>query len=146
MVDYENPWLLRGKPFTSDKIEKNVAFVYLITNLTNNRMYIGKKSLYMTKTRQVKGKKKRSKVESLWKKYYGSNEELMEDVKKLGEKNFKREIIRLCKSKSEASYYEAAEQFKSNVLLSDKFYNAWIMVKVRASNLRTMVDNSKNKV
>ena len=40
MVDYENPWIFEGQPFLSEYIEDNFGFVYLITNLENNRQYI----------------------------------------------------------------------------------------------------------
>ena len=44
-----------------------VGFVYMIENLVNGKAYIGKKLFHFTKTRQVKGKKKKYKVESDWK-------------------------------------------------------------------------------
>ena len=84
-------WLYNNEPF--EKIPEGiVGYVYLITNLTNNRKYIGKKNFYFSKTRQVKGKKKRIKVESDWKDYFGSNKELCADVEKLGKENYRREI------------------------------------------------------
>ena len=111
------------------------SFVYLITNLENNKKYIGKKTFYFSKSKTVKGKKKRFKVESDWKSYYGSSENLLEDVSKYGEKAFRREILRLCKSKGEASYYEAKEQFDRNVLLDESYYNSHIMVRVHKRHL-----------
>ena len=127
-------WLYNNEPF--EKIPEGiVGYVYLITNLTNNRKYIGKKNFYFSKTKQVKGKKKRTKVESDWKAYYGSNKELCADVEKLGKENFKREILRLCKSKGEFSYFEAKMQFENNVLESDEWYNSYIMVRVNKNHL-----------
>ena len=105
------------------------GFVYIITNKTNNKQYIGKKLLKFKKTKQVKGKKKGFYVESDWKTYFGSNEELNNDVALFGEQNFKREILKFCRSKGELSYYEAKYQFQYDVLLSpEKYYNGWIMV------------------
>jgi hypothetical protein len=112
-----------------------VGYVYLITNLLNNRKYIGKKNFYFSKTKQVKGKKKKFKVESDWKTYFGSNKELCADVEKFGKENFKREILRLCKSKGEFSYFEAKMQFENNVLESDEWYNSYIMVRVNKNHL-----------
>ena len=120
---YENSWLHDGTIIESDIIDNYVGFVYQITNLTNNRRYIGKKLLKRTKTRQVKGKKKRSLVESDWKTYYGSNKELQDDVTQVGASNFKREILRLCKTKGECNYFEAKYQFDLKVLESEDFYN-----------------------
>lgn len=116
--------------------EKAVGYVYIITNLINNRKYIGKKNFYFSKTKQIKGKKKRIKVESDWRHYFGSNKELLDDVDKFGKDNFKREIIRLCNSKGEFAYYEAKAQFDNNVLESDQFYNSWIMCRIHKKHLK----------
>lgn len=126
-------WLYNNEPF--DDIADYVGYVYMITNLTNGRKYLGKKNFYFTKTRTVKGKKKRSKVESDWREYYGSNKELLEDVEKLGRDLFKREIVRLCKSKGEFGYWEAKLQFENNVLESEEWYNSFIMVRVHKKHL-----------
>jgi hypothetical protein len=113
------------------------GFVYNITNLLSNKQYIGKKFFYSQKQRQVKGKKKKYKAESDWKDYYGSNEELKNDVELHGRDNFSRTIIHLCKTKGECSYYEAKYQFQENVLLfPELFYNSWIMCKVHRKHLK----------
>jgi hypothetical protein len=110
--------------------------VNLITNTFTNKKYIGKKRLQFTKTRSIKKKKKRVKVPSDWKTYYGSNKELQSDIEKHGEHSCKREILRLCKTLGESSYWEAYYQFTHEVLLKpDQYYNDWIMVKVRRSHL-----------
>ena len=136
-MSYENPWYYEGQIVESDVLETYVGFVYNITNLTNNKQYIGKKLLRKTKTKQVKGKKKRSLVESDWKAYYGSNKELQEDVIQMGTSNFKREILYLCKSKAECSYIEAREQFSRKVLESDEYYNGHIQVRVHGSHIKS---------
>jgi hypothetical protein len=131
-------WIYKEDIFQEKDIGENYGFVYLITNLENNKKYIGKKFFYSSKTKTVKGKKKRYKTPSDWQTYYGSNTELQNDVKMLGQDKFRREIIYLCKSKSECSYLEAKEQFVKNVLESNEYYNSWIMVRVRKSNLKTL--------
>jgi hypothetical protein len=110
--------------------------VYQITNLTNNRKYIGKKFFYSSKTKQVKGKKKKYKVQSDWQTYYGSSDSLMKDVLELGHENFSREILHLCRSKGECGYLEAKEQFVRGVMESEDYYNTWIMVRVRKSHIK----------
>jgi len=118
--------------------EKVVGFVYLITNLTNDRKYIGKKLAQFKKTKPpLKGRKnkRRSSVESDWRTYYGSSDDLNEDVEKLGTENFKREILYYCYSKSELSYVEAREQFKYKVLESDDWYNGHIRVRVHGKGI-----------
>ena len=125
--------------------EDCVGFVYLITNKTNNRMYIGKKLSKFSKTtyKVVKlkngtKKKKRikSKIDSDWQEYYGSSIELNKDVESLGKDNFTREILFFCKSKAECSYIEAREQFTRRVLESDDFYNGQISVRVHGSHIK----------
>jgi len=129
-------WIYNKNDFTEDMVGENYGFVYCITNLKNQKKYIGKKFFYASKTKQVKGKKKRIKISSDWKTYYGSNEELKKDISKCGQENFKREILHLCKSKGECGYLEAKEQFINSVLETDGYYNTWIMVRVRKSHIK----------
>lgn len=97
------------------------GFVYLITNLTNNKKYIGKKTFWSRLKDRKTGRRK--KKESDWKKYYGSCDYLINDIKEIGEENFKREILYLCPHKKSMSYYETYEQFKRNVIMSEEYYN-----------------------
>jgi len=129
-------WQYNGVEFTEDLVGDNIGFVYLITNQTNQKKYIGKKLFHSAKTKQVKGKKKRFKVPSDWPTYYGSSDILKKDIEEVGENNFTREIIHLCKSKGECNYLEAKEQFIRNVMESEDYYNNWIMVRVRKSHLK----------
>lgn len=131
-------WTMNGKPYElGEQTHKDVyGFVYLITCLKTNKQYIGKKLFWSAKTKTVKGKKKRSKVESDWKTYFGSNKVLLEEVKQNGEENYKREILHLCKTKGECNYLEAYEQFTRKVLIGEQYYNEWIMVKVHRSHIK----------
>lgn len=134
---YENPWCLNGAPFYSSNIDDNVGFVYLITNTLTNKKYIGKKTFFNTKRVKVKNRKNRTikRSESDWKSYYGSSDLLSADVQQHGNHNFKREILRLCKTKSLASYYEAREQMMSDCLLKEDYYNTWISVRVHRTGV-----------
>jgi hypothetical protein len=131
MVDYENPWLYEGEPFLSDHIEDYFGFVYKITNLQTNRQYLGRK--YFWSFRKPKGKSRKVKAESDWKKYYGSSDELKEDIKKLGKSVFKREILSIHKTKGWVNFEETRQLFIHNVLsesLNDgtpKYYNSNIL-------------------
>jgi hypothetical protein len=129
-------WLYKGAPF-EEPLDEHYGFVYVITNLTNNKQYIGKKLFWFKKTKILKGKRKRYLAESDWKKYYGSSKSLQEDVTLLGENNFKREILHLCKNKGECSYLEAKEQFDRSVLHNpDLYYNDWIIVRVHRKHVQ----------
>lgn len=112
-----------------------VGFVYIIENLTNGKAYVGKKLFHFTKTKQVKGKKKKYKVESDWRDYYGSSDLLNEHVNLHGKDKFRRTILRLCISKGEMTYFEAKYQFEYGVLESDKWYNSHIMARVHRKHL-----------
>ena len=113
-------WKYDGKDFV--EVPKNMeGFVYLITNLQTEKKYIGKKHFW---TRQKDKKTGRRKTrESDWKNYFGSCDELNEDVKLLGKDNFSREILYLCPHKKSMSYYETMEQFKRDVLMNNDYYN-----------------------
>ena len=135
-MNYENPWLYNNEIFESEHIDTNCGFVYIITNMLDNKKYIGKKLFWSSKTKQVNKKKKKIKVESDWKEYYGSSESLLTDIDKYGRHNFKREIIRVCKTKGECSYFEAKEQFLVDAVIDPCYYNTWISVRVRRSHLK----------
>ena len=62
-------WLHNGIEFTDEMIGDYTGFVYIITDLDNQRMYVGQKNFWIPKTRSVKGKKKRIKVISDYKEY-----------------------------------------------------------------------------
>jgi hypothetical protein len=128
-------WTYQGK--TIDELpEGYIGFVYLITNLTDNRKYIGKKLAQFKKSRPpLKGKKNRRKytVESDWRDYWGSSDRLNEDVNTLGTDKFSREILFFCRSRAELSYLEAKEQFDRRVLETDDYYNGIINVRVGGS-------------
>ncbi len=126
-------WTYKGE--IVEDIGNYIGFVYMITNLRTERKYIGKKNFYFSKTKQLKGKKKKYKVESDWKDYFGSNEELNHHVNIFGQDQFRREILRFCSSKGEMSYFEAKYQFQYDVLESDQYYNSWISCKIHKKHL-----------
>jgi uncharacterized ubiquitin-like protein YukD len=138
-------WLYNNIPFQTPP-EKTIGFVYLITNTQNNKKYIGKKVFHFTKSIQKNLKKKKIKVESDWKTYNGSNEDLLLDIK-MNNPTLIKEIIQICYSKSELSYIEAYHQFINNVLIDSTYYNNWISVKVTRRHLtkyKLMLDESNS--
>ena len=130
-VDYENPWMYEGNPFTSDDIRDYYGFVYCITNTTTGKQYIGSK--YFTQKRKPKGGKRKVTSESDWKKYYGSSDELKQDIKTLGRDSFKREILSLHTTLGKVNYEETKQLFLHNVLMealddgTPMYYNSNIL-------------------
>jgi hypothetical protein len=119
-IDYENPWLFNRTPFTSEQIDKYVGFVYVI-ECPDGRRYLGRK--YFWSMRKVRGKTRRVKFESNWKSYYGSSEEVKQEIEKKGKENFKRIIISLHTTVGDCNYMEVKLQFQLNVLESDVWIN-----------------------
>jgi len=119
--------------------EEYQGFVYLITEIDTNKKYIGKKFFWKPKILpKTKTRKRRVKtrVESDWRNYYGSSNEVKLLVEKKGVDNYKRTILYLCKTKGECSYYEAKLQFEYDVLLRDDYYNEFIGCKIHSKHLR----------
>lgn len=113
-MSYDNEWRYNERIFDSDDIGDYFGFVYLITNKSNQRQYIGRK--YFWSFRKPPGKKRKVKQESDWKKYYGSCPELKEDLKKYGKETFSRVILSLHTTKGLCNYEETKQLFLNNVL------------------------------
>lgn len=142
-MTYENPWKYNDQDVLEPP-ENVIGFVYCIENLLTGRLYIGKKKMYNTKTSvktvtlkngTKKKKKIKTQIESDWREYYGSNTELQEDVKKHGIENFRRNILKMCYTLGEMSYWETYEIFVRHAVPSPDYYNAWVSVRVRSNHL-----------
>jgi hypothetical protein len=128
-------WIYNKNPL--EEIPENAyGYVYLITNIITGRKYIGKKLFWFRKTKVLKGKKKRLKVESDWKDYWSSSDELKADIKKLGINNFSREILHICPNKGLCNYLEAKEQMVRCVLETDQYYNSQVQCRVHRTHIK----------
>ena len=130
-------WKYNNEEF-NETPEEYQGFVYEITELSTGKKYIGKKNFWSPKILPKNSKRSRrirTRVESNWKEYYGSSEEVCKLVESRGQDKFKREIIRLCKTKGEMSYYEAKMQFDNDVLFREDYYNNFIGCKIHAKHL-----------
>lgn len=138
-------WYYNDREFnpSEDELRDWQGFVYIITDLTNNKKYIGKKGFWSRKTLPpLKGKtrKRRSIVESNWRDYFGSSDLVKQLLAENGEQGFRREILYLCKSKGEMGYLEAKEQFDRSVLLDDTYYNGIINCRIHRSHVQRLKD------
>ena len=128
-------WLYNNIPF-EEIPETAYGYVYLITNTVTGRKYIGKKLFWFRKTKQVKGKKKRIKVESDWRDYWSSSDEVKKDVEIVGSDKFIREILHICPNKGSCNYLEAREQMDRRVLETDDYYNGQIQCRVHRTHIK----------
>src|SRR6056300_1472870 len=133
VASYNNPWIYNDAILETEDVEEYVGMVYLIENTVDLRYYVGKKFFWSNrKLPPLKGKKRKrtKRVESDWKNYYGSSNNLLNDVERLGFDKFNRSVLHLCKTKTHCSYYEMKEQVDRNVLLTEDYYNEFIGVKI----------------
>lgn len=132
-------WIYNNTPF-EETPEEYQGFVYMITELDTGKKYIGKKFFWKPKILpKTKTRKRRVKtrVESDWQSYYGSSTAVQLLVEEKGVDNYRRDILKLCKTKGDCSYYEAKLQFEYDVLLSDDYYNEFIGCKIHSKHLKS---------
>lgn len=136
-------WLYEDKEFTD--VEDYYGFIYLIENLVNGKKYIGRKYLTKAGYKTVKGKRKKLRVESDWRDYYGSSTSLKEDIDLYGKDNFRRTILRLCKSRGECNYFETKYIFDTDAILDPKYYNSWVSCKIQTSHVKALLFNPEQE-
>jgi len=123
-------WLYKGEQI-QDVPEGTFGFIYLITNLLNNKKYVGRKYVSSTRKKPLtakqkrEGKKRQIKVttESDWREYMGSSKPLLEDIAKYGKDNFRFEILIFAETKGQTNFLEETAHHKLNVLIDPDFYN-----------------------
>ena len=134
-------WLLEGKPWNpnyEDIPEEYVGFVYQITDNETGEMYIGQKRLHKTKTLPITKTRKRrvrTRVESDWREYYGSNTLIKENVVAGHTGRYTREILRFGYSKGDLHYLELMEQVERKVLFDPKYLNGIIQTRIHQKHL-----------
>lgn len=130
-------WTYKGKIFEEKDIpEGAVGFVYMMSAIIDGKSYayIGKKNFQSTRKKKLSKKKlstdKRKKTyervtKTAYNNYYSSNvvlKKAQEDGVKI-----KREILRICYSKTELTYQEVKYQFHYEVLEHECFLNGNIL-------------------
>ena len=129
-----NNWIYQGKEIQSEEdipVDNAIGFVYLITQKSTGKRYIGRKLLTKSSSKTINGKKKKVRVQSDWLKYWSSSPQIKEWIKEAnGPDDFTREILCFVSSKSELLYAEEYALYTSNALLSDEFLNENIRSRV----------------
>jgi hypothetical protein len=130
--------------------EKYFGFIYKITNKETGKFYIGKKAYWHNKKKKLTKKQLSElpstpgrkpiheviRVESDWKTYWGSNKQLLADIKQYGESKFECWVFKQCLTKKQLTYWEMHYQCKEEVLInSDKSYNDNILGKFFTKDL-----------
>ena len=137
----DSPWYYNNEIYNPDEqdLDGLVGFVYIVTEKSTGMKYIGKKGFWRSKILPVTKTRKRRKktlVESDWRTYCGSSENVKLILKEQGLEAFEREILHICKTKGECSYMEAKEQFDRDVLLRDDYYNGIINCRINRKHLK----------
>ena len=139
-------WLYKNDEITSiEQFPKDVmGFVYEIKHIPSKKSYIGKKFLIFNQKRKLAkkdlklyegqpGRKPKYKIvskESDWKTYWSSNKEIKKILEIEPKSNFTRQILELCYSKKELTYFETKYQFMYGVLENhNKYFNDNILGK-----------------
>lgn len=131
-------WTYQGQLFDPEEASKWFGCVYLITNLDNNRKYIGRKCFTAAGRKTVKGKVKKIRKDSDWLTYYGSSDELKADVAKLGKDKFTREIVKLVKTRGELNYWETKYIIDAEAILRSSYYNGWFSAKIHSGHVKSL--------
>ncbi len=134
-------WYYEDKVYdpSEEELKEWIGFVYIITDLSTNKKYIGKKLFWSKKTLPpLKGKKRkrRSLIISDWQKYYGSSETVKELLKEHGTENFRREILHFCETRGQLGYMELYEQISRHALLRDDYYNGIVQARIHHSHIK----------
>ncbi len=151
-------WIYQGKEILTEEdipFEKPMGFIYLITQKSTGKRYIGRKLLTKAKKKSFDGKKKKIRVQSDWQKYWSSSPQIKEWIKEAGgTSDFTREILAFVSSKGSLAYLEEKALYELGVLESDnwinnnirsKIYRSWVKVE-EAKELQRVLDNIKEKV
>ena len=133
-------WTYKGSEFdlSYEDLSDWVGFVYVVTEKETDMKYVGKKFFHRTKTLPItktRKRRKKSLVESDWRSYCGSSERVQQLVEDNGLSSFTREILHLCRTKGDCSYYEAKEQFDREVLFREDYYNGIINCRISRKHL-----------
>jgi len=115
--------MFEGRPFTQADVGRHAGFVYVITNRSTGRKYVGRKYFTTTSRARRAGRIRRRRTVSAWENYFGSSEEFLKMVDEYGMGSFDREILSLHATRGDTNTAEVAEQFRRNVLEDSTYVN-----------------------
>ena len=145
--DYSvSPWMFNDSAVESVP-EKATGFVYIITVKHTEMKYIGKKSFYAHR-RLKPTDKRRTTVESDWKKYISSSDKIKEIVKEHGFDSIRREILVICENDKTMNYMEVKYQFVFGVLenpaewLNDNINALWYSKNYKGIRSESLLSNT----
>ena len=99
--------------------------------------------------RKPRGGKRRVTSESDWKRYFGSSDELKQDIKRIGKNFFRREILSLHETLGKVNYEETKQLFLHNVLMealddgTPMYYNSNILGRYMRKDYGNFETNSE---
>ena len=114
---------------------------------TEVESYIGRK--YFVQKRKPRGAKRKVTSESDWKRYYGSSEDLKQDISRDGKDSFRREILSLHETLGKVNYEETKQLFLHNVLMealddgTPMYYNSNILGRYMRKDYGNFEKNSE---
>lgn len=127
-----------GLPEENDNV---FGFVYkiecnhpdVINNPELKNYYIGcKQCKKKIRRKPLKGKKRHriDYVDNNVENYWGSSNELHDDIAKYGDQYYTRTVLHLCESKWEMTFMEMVEQMRHNVLFDKRSYNGIVNIRL----------------
>ena len=135
-------WEYKGKQLEIDDIPtKAIGFIYMITQLSTGKRYIGRKMLTSASRKTVKGKTKKTRKESDWMTYWSSSPKIKQWIEESGYDDFSREILLFVSSKGMLAYAEEMALYSVGALESDD----WINDNIRAKIYRSWVKPDEAK-
>ena len=134
-------WQMKGREVkhVKDFPEDALGFIYIL-HFSNGKKYIGRKQLYSFTKRNfgkkelllITDKRKKTyeitKKEAKWQTYEGSQKDI-KDLIKNGVSIVKKEIIKICFTAKQMTYYETQALFAYGVIEGDDYYNDNILGK-----------------
>lgn len=129
-----NEWKFKGGPLKDDDIPTNaVGFIYIITQVSTGKRYIGRKLLTAAATKTVNGKKKKVRKQSDWKDYWSSSPKIKQWIEESGTSDFTKEILIFVSSKGMLAYAEEFALYSVGALETDGWLNDNIRSKIYRS-------------